>query len=250
MGRPSKCSGELRRRAVDEVIDRGRKVPDVGRDLGIGSPETLRNWGKQARVDRGLLDGPTTEELAEIKRLRKEVADRQRTIEILKAATTYLRGGGRRSMEVMTRCVDEHRDRWPVAAMCNAIGLSELMFCAATSRPASARPIADEARKLKTRATRVASCSCYGPRRVYKQLRRHGDVIARCTVVRLRAEMGIGGVIRGRKRFTTVADDNAVHPPESSRRSAGPSGNRTPVRGASASPWRAASCRCSATRAA
>jgi transposase-like protein len=37
-----------------------------------------------------LVAGPTTEELAEIKALRKEVADQQRTIEILKAATTYV----------------------------------------------------------------------------------------------------------------------------------------------------------------
>lgn len=44
---------------------------------------------KQARRDAGLEVGPTTEELAEIKRLRKEVADQQRTIEILKAATTF-----------------------------------------------------------------------------------------------------------------------------------------------------------------
>jgi hypothetical protein len=36
-----------------------------------------------------LKSGPTTEELAEIKALRKEVADQRRTIEILKAATTY-----------------------------------------------------------------------------------------------------------------------------------------------------------------
>jgi len=33
--------------------------------------------------------GPSTEELAEIRALRREVADQQRTIEILKAATTY-----------------------------------------------------------------------------------------------------------------------------------------------------------------
>jgi hypothetical protein len=36
-----------------------------------------------------LRQGPTTEELAEIRKLRKEVADQQRTIEILKAATTF-----------------------------------------------------------------------------------------------------------------------------------------------------------------
>jgi transposase len=89
MGRPRKYSDELRRRAVDEVLERDRKVPEVAKQLGITTPETLRRWVVQARIDRGLVTGPTTEELAEIKALRREVADRQRTIEILKAATTY-----------------------------------------------------------------------------------------------------------------------------------------------------------------
>ena len=89
MGRPRKYSEELRRRAVDEVLERGRRINEVARDLGIGSPETLRNWVSQARKDRGLAAGPTTEEIAEIHRLRREVADQQRTIEILKAATTF-----------------------------------------------------------------------------------------------------------------------------------------------------------------
>lgn len=89
MARPRKYSDELRRRAVDEVLERGRRVPVVARDLGIGAPETLRRWVRQAEVDRGLRQGPTSEELAEIKELRKEVAGQQRTIEILKAATTF-----------------------------------------------------------------------------------------------------------------------------------------------------------------
>jgi transposase len=89
MGRPSKYSAELHRRAVDEVLERKRKIPEVARQLGIGSPETLRNWVRRAERDRGLKPGPTSEELAEIKALRKEVADQQRTIEILKAATTF-----------------------------------------------------------------------------------------------------------------------------------------------------------------
>ena len=89
MGRPRKYSDELRRRAIDEVLERDRKVPEVAKQLGITSPETLRRWVLQAKTDRGLITGPTTEELAEIKALRKEVADQQRTIEILKAATTY-----------------------------------------------------------------------------------------------------------------------------------------------------------------
>ena len=61
----------------------------MAKQLGITTSETLRRWVVQARIDRGLVSGPTTEELAEIKALRREVADQQRTIEILKAATTY-----------------------------------------------------------------------------------------------------------------------------------------------------------------
>ena len=89
MARPSKYTPELRRRAVEEVIDRDRKVVEVAASLGITTPETLRRWVAQARIDRGLVPGHTTVELAEIKTLRKEVADQRRTIEILKAATTF-----------------------------------------------------------------------------------------------------------------------------------------------------------------
>ncbi|MDQ3344529.1 MAG: transposase [Actinomycetota bacterium] len=89
MARPRKYSDELRRRAIAEVLERDRRIAEVARDLGIGSPETLRKWVRQAEVDSGLKRAPTTEELAEIRQLRKEVADQQRTIDILKAATTY-----------------------------------------------------------------------------------------------------------------------------------------------------------------
>jgi transposase len=89
MARPRKYSDELRRRAIAEVLERDRKIVEVAKDLAIGSPETLRKWVRQAEVDRGVRTGPTSEESTEIKKLRREVADQQRTIEILKAATTY-----------------------------------------------------------------------------------------------------------------------------------------------------------------
>jgi transposase-like protein len=55
---------------------------------GSAQSRPCERFLRQGEVDRGLREGPTTEELAEIKRLRKEVADSQRTLEILKAATT------------------------------------------------------------------------------------------------------------------------------------------------------------------
>jgi transposase-like protein len=67
MARPSKYTPELRRRAVEEVLDRGRKVTDVAKSLSITTPETLRRWVAQAKIDRGLVAGPTTEELAALR---------------------------------------------------------------------------------------------------------------------------------------------------------------------------------------
>lgn len=57
MGRPRKHSDGLRRRAVDEVLERGCKVPEVAGQLGIVSPESLRRWMKQADIDRGVEGG-------------------------------------------------------------------------------------------------------------------------------------------------------------------------------------------------
>jgi hypothetical protein len=50
MARPRKYSEELRRRAIDEVVERSRKIPDVARDLGTKSPETLRALAHSVHV--------------------------------------------------------------------------------------------------------------------------------------------------------------------------------------------------------
>lgn len=112
----------------------------------------------------------------------------------------------------MVSFVEEHRDRWPVAVTCRTIGLPERTFHAARVRQPSARSISDERHKIEIRRVWTANYSCYGPRRVYKQLRREGYVVARCTIGRLMADMGLRGVQRGRKQFTTIPDDSAARP--------------------------------------
>jgi transposase len=65
--------------------------PGAGSELGVG-PETLRKWVLQAQTDAGQRSGPTSEELAEIKRLRKENAELREANEVLKAASVFFAG--------------------------------------------------------------------------------------------------------------------------------------------------------------
>ena len=114
----------------------------------------------------------------------------------------------------MVAFVDEHRDRWPVAAMCTVIQLPERSYYAAKTRAPSARSVSDAVHRPRIRRVWESNYRCYGARRIHKQLGREGYKVARCTVARLMADMGIHGVQRGRKHFTTVADTTAVRPPD------------------------------------
>lgn len=110
--------------------------------------------------------------------------------------------------------IDGHRSRFPVAAMCTVLEFSERTYYASKTRPPSARDGTDAALKVTILAEWTANYSCYGPRRMWKHLLREGHCIARCTVERLMADLGIRGVQRGRKLYTTHADDKANRPPD------------------------------------
>lgn len=57
--------------------------------LGVGSGETVRKWIRQAEIDTGNRAGITSEESAEVKRLRRENAELRRANSILKAASSF-----------------------------------------------------------------------------------------------------------------------------------------------------------------
>jgi transposase len=61
----------------------------VAQKLGVGSAETVRKWVRQAEVDDGQRPGVTTDESAELKRLKRENAELRRANEILKAASAF-----------------------------------------------------------------------------------------------------------------------------------------------------------------
>src|SRR3954452_16935246 len=77
---------EFRARAV--ALARASALPprQVARDVGI-DPDTLRRWLRQADVDAGRLQGTTTDEQAELVRLRRAVALLREERDILHQAT-------------------------------------------------------------------------------------------------------------------------------------------------------------------
>ena len=64
-------------------------ITAVAAKLGIGTAETLRKWVRQGQVDAGARPGVTSEESAELRRLRRENAELKRANEILKAASAF-----------------------------------------------------------------------------------------------------------------------------------------------------------------
>ena len=89
MPRPRKYPEELLARGVRLVIESGRPIAHVARDIGL-PPETLRRRVRQVEADEGLRpDLPSSEEREEIKALRREVFELRRANEILKAASVF-----------------------------------------------------------------------------------------------------------------------------------------------------------------
>ncbi len=79
---------EFRQRAVELARLREKPIAVIASDLGI-SESCLRRWMDVADVDQGRKEGVSTEERAELVRLRREVRVKEMEIEILKRASAY-----------------------------------------------------------------------------------------------------------------------------------------------------------------
>lgn len=80
---------EFKAGAVRLVLDEGKTISQVGRDLDIAQ-SVIGNWVKQERADRSNgKTGLTTEERAELSRLRKENRELRMERDILKKATAF-----------------------------------------------------------------------------------------------------------------------------------------------------------------
>ena len=111
----------------------------------------------------------------------------------------------------MIAFIDDHRDKHGVEPICDMLPIAPATYYDHQPKLAdparqSDRAKRDEALRPKIQRVFDANWQVYGVRKVWRQLRREGVDVARCTVARLMKSMGIQGIIRGKPQKTTIPD--------------------------------------------
>jgi transposase InsO family protein len=117
----------------------------------------------------------------------------------------------------MIAFIDEQRDVYGVEPICRLLPIAPSTYYEHVARrgdPAKLPARAQRDAELRCRIRRVwdENFQVYGVRKVWRQLRREGIEVARCTVARLMRAMGLQGIVRGKTVRTTKSDKAAPCP--------------------------------------
>ena len=117
----------------------------------------------------------------------------------------------------MTEFVDEHREVFGVESICKVLPIAPSTYYEEKARQSDpsrlpARTHRDAFLSDEVRRVWEENRMVYGARKVWRQLNREGVPVARCTVERLMGQMGLRGAVRGKRVWTTVADESAARP--------------------------------------
>ena len=113
--------------------------------------------------------------------------------------------------------IDEHREEFGVEFICRHLQVAPSTYYATKRRQhtPSARTVRDRAMSPVVHQLWLDNRKVYGAHKIWKAARRSGHDIGRDQVARLMRQMDIHGVSRRRKKvFTTVADPDAIRPPD------------------------------------
>ncbi|EPD7048113.1 TPA: IS3 family transposase, partial [Escherichia coli] len=176
------------------------------------TPETLRVWVRQHERDTGGGDGGlTTAERQRLKELERENRELRRSNDILRQASAYFcEGGVRPPLEKMMPLLDKLREQYGVGPLCSELHIAPSTYYHCQQQrhhpdKRSARAQRDDWLKKEIQRVYDENHQVYGVRKVWRQLLREGIRVARCTVARLMAVMGLAGVLRGKKVRTTIS---------------------------------------------
>jgi putative transposase len=113
--------------------------------------------------------------------------------------------------------IDDHREAYGVEPICKLLPIAPSTYHAHVARRSDPARQSSRARRDVTLMPEISrvfeeNFRVYGVRKVWRQLLREGHAVARCTVARLMATMGLQGVIRGKPVRTTLSDKAAPCP--------------------------------------
>nr|HBE3175716.1 IS3 family transposase [Escherichia coli] len=209
---------EVRQRAVRMVLEsqgeydsQWATICSIAPKIGC-TPETLRVWVRQHERDTGGGDGGlTTAERQRLKELERENRELRRSNDILRQASAYFcEGGVRPPLEKMMPLLDKLREQYGVGPLCSELHIAPSTYYHCQQQrhhpdKRSARAQRDDWLKKEIQRVYDENHKVYGVRKVWRQLLREGIRVARCTVARLMAVMGLAGVLRGKKVRTTIS---------------------------------------------
>ncbi|WP_432704342.1 IS3 family transposase [Escherichia coli] len=218
MTKNTRFSPEVRQRAVRMVLEsqgeydsQWATICSIAPKIGC-TPETLRVWVRQHERDTGGGDGGlTTAERQRLKELERENRELRRSNDILRQASAYFcEGGVRPPLEKMMPLLDKLREQYGVGPLCSELHIAPSTYYHCQQQryhpdKRSARAQRDDWLKKEIQRVYDENHKVYGVRKVWRQLLREGIRVARCTVARLMAVMGLAGVLRGKKVRTTIS---------------------------------------------
>ncbi|MGR0389945.1 IS3 family transposase [Escherichia coli] len=218
MTKNTRFSPEVRQRAIrmvlesqDEYDSQWAAICSIAPKIGC-TPETLRVWVRQHERDTGGGDGGlTTAERQRLKELERENRELRRSNDILRQASAYFcEGGVRPPLEKVMPLLDKLRKLYGVGPVCSELHIAPSTYYHCQQQrhhpdKRSARAQRDDWLKKEIQRVYDENHKVYGVRKVWRQLLREGIRVARCTVARLMAVMGLAGVLRGKKVRTTVS---------------------------------------------
>ncbi|WP_373419233.1 IS3 family transposase [Escherichia coli] len=218
MTKNTRFSPEVRQRAIRMVLEsqgeydsQWAAICSIAPKIGC-TPETLRVWVRQHERDTGGGDGGlTTAERQRLKELERENRELRRSNDILRQASAYFcEGGVRPPLEKIMPLLDKLREQYGVGPVCSELHIAPSTYYHCQQQrhhpdKRSARAQHDDWLKREIQRVYDENHQVYGVRKVWRQLLREGIRVARCTVARLMAVMGLTGVLRGKKVRTTVS---------------------------------------------
>nr|WP_200755331.1 IS3 family transposase [Escherichia coli] len=218
MTKNTRFSPEVRQRAIRMVLEsqgeydsQWAAICSIAPKIGC-TPETLRVWVRQHERDTGGGDGGlTSAERQRLKELERENRELRRSNDILRQASAYFgEGGVRPPLEKIMPLLDKLREQYGVGPVCSELHIAPSTYYHCQQQrhhpdKRSARAQHDDWLKREIQRVYDENHQVYGVRKVWRQLLREGIRVARCTVARLMAVMGLTGVLRGKKVRTTVS---------------------------------------------